>query len=157
MMSSGSATVGRRLGVDVGAVRIGVALSDEHAILASPLVTLERGSNDIAALAALVAEHDVVEVIIGLPRTLTGRSGVSARDAREFAGHLAEALGPVPVRLADERLTTVRARRMLSDRGVRGRRQRAVIDQAAAVEILQTWLEAGPSRRGHGRSAEGGR
>jgi putative Holliday junction resolvase len=90
----------------------------------------------------LVREHDVVEVVVGLPRTLAGRHGTAAEIARRYAEEVARRIAPVPVRLADERLTTVSATRMLSDRGVRGRKQRAVIDQAAAVEILQSWLDA---------------
>lgn len=131
---------GRRLGVDVGSVRVGVALSDPSPVLASPLVTLPRDGS-VDALVALVAEHEVVEVVVGLPRTLAGRHGPAAEIATEFAGQLAERLD-MPVRLADERLTTVTATRVLADAGVRGRRQRAVVDQAAAVEILQAWLDA---------------
>ncbi|MFN2536082.1 MAG: Holliday junction resolvase RuvX [Pseudonocardiaceae bacterium] len=137
---------GRRLGVDVGEVRIGVALSDPAGILATPLVTLSRdrsGGRDLDALAAMVVEHEVVEVVVGLPRTLAGREGPAARAAADYARALGGRLGEgVAVRLTDERLTTVSATRMLAERGVRGRKQRAVIDQAAAVEILQGWLDA---------------
>lgn len=135
---------GRRLGVDVGSVRVGVALSDPTPILATPLVTLsrdERGGRDLDQLAALVREHEVVEVVVGLPRTLAGRTGVAAQSAESYAVELASRVGTVPVRLADERLTTVTAARMLSTRGVKGARQRSVVDQAAAVEILQGWLD----------------
>jgi putative holliday junction resolvase len=136
--------------VDFGEVRVGVALSDPAGILATPLLTLHRdrsggpeSGTDLDALAALVAEHEVVEVVVGLPRTLAGRHGPAAQAAAEYARSLAERLGAgVPVRLIDERLTTVSAARVLAERGVRGRRQRAVLDQAAAVEILQGWLEA---------------
>ncbi|HEX7660311.1 MAG TPA: Holliday junction resolvase RuvX [Pseudonocardiaceae bacterium] len=141
---------GRRLGVDVGSVRVGVALSDPGPVLATPLVTLSRdaeGGHDFDELAGLVREHDVVEVVVGLPRTLAGRHGTAAEIAVRYAEELARRIAPVPVRLTDERLTTVSAARMLSERGVRGRRQRAVIDQAAAVEILQSWLDA---RAAHG-------
>ena len=131
---------GRRLGVDVGSVRVGVALSDPSPMLASPLVTLPR-EGSVDALVALVREHEVVELVVGLPRTLAGKHGTAAEIATEFAGQLAERLD-MPVRLADERLTTVTATRVLADAGVRGRRQRAVVDQAAAVEILQAWLDA---------------
>ena len=138
--------VGRRLGVDVGEVRVGVALSDPSGVLATPLVTLKRdrrGGTDIDALAALVVEHEVVEVVVGLPRTLAGRRGPAARAAEDYARLLADRVGAtVVVRLTDERLTTVSATRMLAGRGVRGRKQRAVVDQAAAVEILQGWLDA---------------
>ncbi|PXY19214.1 Holliday junction resolvase RuvX [Prauserella muralis] len=136
---------GRRLAVDVGSVRVGVALSDPAPLLASPLVTLSRdaeGDSDLDDLARLVTENEVVEVIVGLPRTLADRHGRAAAIAVEYADRLAARLDPVPVRLADERLTTVSASRMLSQRGVKGRKQRAVVDQAAAVEILQGWLDA---------------
>ncbi|TCP46280.1 putative Holliday junction resolvase [Tamaricihabitans halophyticus] len=114
-------------------------------MLASPLVTLARDDHanaDLTQLAGLVAEHDVVEVVVGLPRTLANRHGAAAQAAVDYAKQLADRVTPVPVRLADERLSTVSASRMLSDRGVRGRKQRAVVDQAAAVEILQGWLDA---------------
>lgn len=135
---------GRRLGVDVGSVRVGVAVSDPAPFLATPLVTLsrdERSDSDLDRLAELVTEHEVVEVIVGLPRTLAARHGKAAAIATAYARKLARRVRPVPVRLADERLTTVSATRMLSDRGVRGKKQRAVVDQAAAVEILQAWLD----------------
>lgn len=149
MTSPNAPRFGRRLGIDVGDVRVGVALSDPGGILASPLATLERDrrtDGDLERLAALVAEYDVVEVVVGLPRTLAGRHGPSAQRAQDYADRLAGQLGQVPVRLADERLTTVRAERVLGERGVRGRKQRAVVDQAAAVEILQAWLESAAAR-----------
>ena len=139
---------GRRLGVDFGEVRVGVALSDPSGILATPLITLKRDraqGTDLETLVALVAEHKVVEVVVGLPRTLAGRHGPAAQAATGYARALAGRLGDaVPVRLTDERLTTVSAARVLAERGTRGRKQRAVIDQAAAVEILQGWLDARP-------------
>jgi putative Holliday junction resolvase len=142
--SSVTPSVGRRLGVDVGTVRVGVALSDPQGALATPLVTLSRDSesgSDIARLAELVTEHEVVEVVVGLPRTLAGRRGPAARHAESYAAALADRVAPVPVRLVDERLTTVTATRALRDSGLRGRRQRAVVDQMAAVAILQSWLD----------------
>lgn len=141
---------GRRLGVDVGSVRVGVALSDPAPVLATPLVTLARDADsdtDVDQLAGLVAEHLVVEVIVGLPRTLKDRHGPAAEAAVDYAQRLAARVGNVPVRLADERLSTVSASRMLSQRGVKARKQRAVIDQVAAVEILQGWLDARVSYR----------
>jgi putative Holliday junction resolvase len=135
---------GRRLGVDVGAVRVGVALSDPDGVLATPLVTVRRdveGGSDVRTLGELVAEHAVVEVVVGLPRTLAGREGAAAEAARAFGDALVGSL-PVPVVYTDERLTTVVATRQLRSRGVKGRKQRAVIDQAAAVAILQGWLDA---------------
>jgi putative Holliday junction resolvase len=134
---------GRRLGIDVGSVRIGVALSDPDGILATPVETVRRDRTDkhVRRLAALVAEHDAVEVVVGLPRTLADRSGAAAQDAIALADLLAPRIAPVPVRLADERLTTVVAQRSLRDAGVRAKGQRSVIDQAAAVGILQNWLD----------------
>jgi putative Holliday junction resolvase len=101
-----------------------------------------RTGADLDGLAGLVGEHAVVEVVVGLPRSLSGRHGPAARAAQEYAGALAERIAPVPVRLTDERLTTVSASRTLTDRGISSRRQRQVVDQAAAVLILQGWLDA---------------
>jgi putative holliday junction resolvase len=141
---------GRRLGVDVGKVRVGVAISDPDGILASPLATVPRDMGaaadsvpaDIAELVRLVAEHEAVQVVVGLPVRLDGSEGVAAIDIRAYADRLARAVGHVPVVLADERMSTVVASRRLAERGIRGKRQRAVVDQAAAVEILQSWLDA---------------
>lgn len=134
---------GRRLGVDVGSVRIGVASSDPDGILASPVETVrrDRSGKHLRRLAELVAELQAVEVVVGLPRTLADRTGSSARDAIELAEVLARRIAPTPVRLADERLTTVAAQRSLREAGVRAKGQRKVIDQAAAVAILQGWLD----------------
>ncbi len=135
---------GRYLGIDVGAVRVGVAVCDPGGVLATPLVTVPRdidGGSDLRAIAGLVAEHDAVGVVVGLPRTLAGREGPAAEAARAFADALAGVLD-VPVELSDERLTTVVATQQLRERGVKGRKQRAVVDQAAAVAILQGWLDA---------------
>ncbi|GKU34141.1 Holliday junction resolvase RuvX [Mycobacterium montefiorense] len=134
---------GRRLGVDVGSVRIGVASSDPDGILATPVETVrrDRSGKHLRRLAELVTELEVVEVIVGLPRTLADRTGPSALDAIEMAEALAQRVAPTPVRLADERLTTVSAQRSLREAGVRARQQRAMIDQAAAVAILQSWLD----------------
>lgn len=138
---------GRRLGVDVGTVRIGVSVSDPDGILATPVETVRRDRNGghLRRLAALVGENDVVEVVVGLPRTLADRAGSSAQDAVAVAEELAGRISPVPVRLADERLTTVGAARSLREAGVRAKAQKDKIDQAAAVAILQGWLD---SRRG---------
>ena len=131
-------------------MRIGVARSDPDGILATPLVTLRRDVNagedaipaDISELARLVEEHETIEVVVGLPVTLAGADGPAATAARAYARRLEAVIDPVPVRLSDERMSTVVATRRLTERGVRGRRQRAVVDQAAAVEILQGWLDA---------------
>lgn len=134
---------GRRLGIDVGSVRIGVATSDPDGILATPVETVhrDRSKKHLRRLAQLVDEMEVVEVVVGLPRTLGDRAGPSARDAVELADMLALRIAPTPVRLADERLTTVAAQRSLRDAGVRAKGQRSMIDQAAAVNILQNWLD----------------
>ena len=136
---------GVRIGVDVGSVRVGVAASDPGGILASPLATLARdprGDADIAKLARLVAEREAVEVVVGLPRSLSGRSGPAVTIAKAYASALAERVAPVPVRLSDERLTTVEATRRLAEAGTRGRKGRQVVDRSAAVLILQGWLDA---------------
>jgi putative Holliday junction resolvase len=138
-------TDGVRIGVDVGTVRVGVAASDPGGVLASPLATLARdprGGADLEKLARLVAEREAVEVVVGLPRSLSGKSGPAARAAREYATALAERVDPVPVRLSDERLTTVAATRRLAEGGIRGRKGRQVVDRSAAVLILQGWLDA---------------
>jgi putative Holliday junction resolvase len=132
------------LGVDVGTVRIGVARSDPHGTLASPLTTLRRdnrGDKDVDELAALARESKAVGVVIGLPRTLAGREAAAAAMAREYGGALSGMIAPIPVHFLDERLTTVAAERRLGERGLRGKARRAVVDQAAAAEILQQWLD----------------
>jgi putative holliday junction resolvase len=116
-------------------------------MLASPVETVPAGPGDLARIAQLAGEHDVVEVIVGLPRSLSGREGPAAAKARAFAVELAEALVKagilgVPVRLLDERLTTVSAERVLRERGRKGARRREVVDQAAAVVILQHAIDA---------------
>ncbi len=134
---------GRRLGIDVGTVRIGVAVSDPDGILATPVETVrrDRGDGHLRRLITLVGELDIVEIVVGLPRTLADRAGASADDAVALAAALGARAGSVPVRLADERLTTVSAARSLREAGVRAREQRGMIDQAAAVAILQGWLD----------------
>ena len=131
---------GVRLGVDVGEVRIGVARSDGSGLIATPVETVRRGDGDLARLAALVAQEEAVEVVLGLPRSLSGREGPAAAKARRFAAELAGLL-VVPVRLVDERFSTVTAEAVLRDRGRKGARRRAVVDQAAAVVILQNALD----------------
>lgn len=135
---------GIRLGVDVGTVRVGLAASDPEGILATPVATIERdleSGADRDVIAAAVLEREVLEVVVGLPRSLSGDEGPAAHDARSYAAALAARISPTPVRLIDERLTTIDAHRTLRDSGVPGRAQRAVVDQAAAVLILQTALD----------------
>jgi putative Holliday junction resolvase len=135
---------GRVLGVDVGKARVGVAMSDATGTLASPLETLRRAKNssDLDRLAALVAEHEVTEVVVGEPVHLSGASGASAEDAANYAQELADRIPDVPVILIDERLSTVTAASHLREGGMDSRKQRAVIDQAAAVVILQQFLDS---------------
>ena len=139
---------GRVLGVDVGTVRVGVALSDPTGIIASPLETLRRAKDgaDLDRLAALVVEHEVAEVVVGEPRHLSGASGASAQDARAYSDALAERIADVPVYLIDERLSTVTAASHLREGGIDSRKQRPVIDQAAAVVILQQYLDSRQTR-----------
>ncbi|MEP7332546.1 MAG: Holliday junction resolvase RuvX [Terracoccus sp.] len=141
----GGVRAGVRVGVDVGSVRVGVAASDPSAVLAHPVRTLRRdleGGCDLEALVVLVTELEAIEVVVGLPRLMSGAEGEAAQLAREYALILARRIQPVGVRLVDERLTTVAAHRRLRDSGVPGRGQRAVVDQAAAVLILQSALDA---------------
>jgi putative Holliday junction resolvase len=132
---------GVRLGIDPGDARIGVARSDPSGFLATPVETVRRGKGDLARIARILEEEGAVEVVVGLPRSLSGREGPAAAKAREFAARLARRVAPVPVRLCDERLTTVSAEAMLRDRGRKGTKRRAVVDQAAAVLILQHALD----------------
>lgn len=132
------------MGVDVGSVRVGVAISDPNGILATPVVTLIRDAQrltDMAALAELVEERNVVEVVIGLPRTLRGTDGSAVAAARLYGTAVASRIAPVPVVYVDERLTTVTANRVLRDRGISARAGRRVVDQLAAVSILQARLD----------------
>jgi putative Holliday junction resolvase len=138
---------GRRLGIDVGSVRIGVASSDPDGVLATPVETVARAdkthpqASDVQRIVALADEYEAVEIVVGLPRTLRGEQGKAAKLAVRFARVLARSIPSVPVRMADERLTTVTAARGLRESGVRAKNQRSMIDQMAAVAILQGWLD----------------
>ena len=136
---------GVRLGVDVGSVRVGLAASDPGGVLATPVETIERdleSGTDLGVIAATVLERHALEVVVGLPRSLSGNEGPAAAGARAYAVALAARISPIPVRLIDERLTTIDAHRQLRDSGMAGRAQRAVVDQVAAVLILQAALDA---------------
>jgi putative Holliday junction resolvase len=122
-------------------VRIGVARSDPAGLIATPVETVARGRGDLQRLLAIAAEEEAVEVIVGLPRSLSGGEGPAAVKVREFADRLAGVLDPVPVRLCDERLSTVSAEAVLRSQGRKGQKRRAVVDQAAAVVILQNALD----------------
>jgi putative Holliday junction resolvase len=133
-----------RVGVDVGSVRVGVARTDPSALVATPVETVPRDARgaDLRRIAQIVHDAGAVEVVVGLPRTLRGDEGSAAASARQYATAIARLVSPVPVRLVDERLSTVSAHRTLRDAGVRGRRHRPVVDQVAAVVILQSALDA---------------
>ncbi len=149
------------IGVDIGSVRVGVAASDRGGQVVLGVTTLPRDEGTVPALVALVTERAAVAVVVGLPLGLDGREGRAAVAARTFAGDLAAAVAPVPVRLVDERLTTAAAIRDLQptrgrdgrsrrgatgagrrprDRHLDSRALRTVVDQHAAVMILQTAL-----------------
>ena len=130
---------GVRLGIDVGKARVGVARSDPDGLLAVPVETLPR-AEALDTLVSLTTDYDALEVIVGLPISLRGTDTDSTTDAREFAAQLAEKVN-VPVRLVDERLSTVSAQQMLSSGGTEARKQRQIIDQASAVIILQHSLD----------------
>ncbi|SDJ76584.1 putative holliday junction resolvase [Nocardioides sp. YR527] len=137
---------GVRLGLDPGDARIGVARSDPTGFLATPLETVKKGRGDLARLQEIVAEiaeeSTMLEVVVGLPRSLKGGENPATAKVRDFAASLARRVAPVPVRLVDERLTTVSAEAMLRDRGRKGQDRRAVVDMAAAVVILQHALDS---------------
>ena len=131
---------GVRLGVDVGTVRIGIARSDPHGLLATPVETVPRGDGDLDRILVLAAEIDAIELIVGLPLSLAGTPTASTDDATGFAARLAGAT-KLPVRLVDERLTTVSAQAALRASGRSSRQSRSVIDQVAAVIIVQHALD----------------
>jgi putative pre-16S rRNA nuclease len=131
---------GVRLGIDVGRARIGVARCDAGGLLVVPVETVKRGDGDIAHLTGLAEEYDSIEYVVGLPLSLSGAQTKSTEDAREFASALAQ-VSDRPVRLIDERLSTVTAQRSLHEAGRNVRSSRAVIDQVAATIILQHALD----------------
>jgi putative holliday junction resolvase len=137
---------GVRIALDWGDARIGVAACDREGVLAYPLMTVRAGGDEIAELMAVIAEQEPIEVLVGFPRSLSGGEGPAAAKARERATRLAGAVG-VPVRLIDERLTTVTASQRLSEGGKRAKEQRDLIDAAAAVAILEHALALEQSRQ----------
>jgi putative Holliday junction resolvase len=149
--------IGVWLGVDVGTVRIGVSVSDPDGVLALPIGTLRRDvsdNSDLAQLAELVHERRAVAVVVGLPMTLSGEEGLAAERIRQYAQSLSARVAPIPVRLVDERLTTAVAHRRMAERGLSSRARRGLVDQEAAVQILQHALDV---RRGApGATAAGG-
>ena len=135
---------GVRLGIDVGKARVGVAKSDLHGIPATPVETVPRRPDTVDRLVALATEHDVIELVVGLPLSMSGADTASTADARQLAAELA-ARG-LAVRLVDERLTTVSAQRALHGAGRTTKSSRSVVDQVAAVILLQHALDHERSR-----------
>lgn len=131
---------GVRVGVDVGKVRIGVARTDFHGMLATPVETVKRGQGDIRRILDIVAELDAAEIVVGLPLSLSGGHTASTDDAEKFARALAGSTA-VPVRMVDERLSTVSAQAALRASGRTVKNSRSVIDQVAAVIIVQNALD----------------
>lgn len=137
---------GRRLAIDVGDVRIGVAVCDPQGLIATPVETVAAGSGALERLAALVAEYEPLECVVGLPLSLSGREGPAVAKVRVFAAQLREVIAPVPIRLFDERMSTMTAGSMLRQSTKSGTQKRRVIDQAAATVILQTALDTERTR-----------
>jgi putative Holliday junction resolvase len=151
--AAGGSPQGVKLGIDVGTVRVGVAICDRDSILATPYKTLDRNpkkNSDIRVIANLVQELGAVQVIVGLPRTMKGEEHASAKMATEYAGLLAAELAArdlaVPVNLVDERLSSVTAHRNLHEAGMSSRDHRKVVDQVAAAGILQHALDMQKAR-----------
>ncbi len=132
----------RTLALDLGDRRIGVAVSDETGTLASPVVTLQRvgGKKDFESVGQLARQYEVQEVVVGLPLNMDGSEGPQAEKVREFMVRLERRLG-MPVRPRDERLTSVAADELLQERGMDRHKRKGVIDQVAAVLILQEHLD----------------
>ena len=142
MVSGPNLPSGRILGLDVGARRIGVAISDPLGITAQGLATLQRRNRryDLSELGKLLAEHEVREIVVGNPLRMSGQSGTQAEKMAIFATQLRQAFS-LPVHLFDERLTTAEAHRLLDETGISDTRRRKVIDKMAAVLILQAFLD----------------
>ncbi|PVW06887.1 Holliday junction resolvase RuvX [Microbacterium sp. Gd 4-13] len=131
---------GVRLGVDVGRARVGVARSDPDALLAVPVETVARVGTPIARIVEIASEYDAIEILVGLPVSLNGGETASTADARAFADELAAACA-LPIRLVDERLSTVTAHDALRRSGRSQRKSRSIVDQVAAVVLLQQALD----------------
>ncbi len=133
---------GRILGIDHGLRRLGVAISDPLGLLAHPLATIEGESEEgqVERLVQLVDQYDVRAIVVGMPLTMKGELGKQAEVVRAFVARLARRVN-VPIRAWDERLTSQAARRHLRGVGRKPSRQKKMVDQAAAVEILQSYLD----------------
>lgn len=131
---------GVRLGIDVGRARVGVARCDPDGMLAVPVETVPRAETSVARIVEIAREYDAIEVLVGLPISLGGAETASTADAREFATALGAAL-EVPVRLVDERLSTVSANAVLRQNGRSQKSSRRIVDQIAAVVLLQQAID----------------
>jgi len=140
---------GIRLACDVGKARIGIARSDPAGVLAVPLDAVKAGEGSALEVSALAREYEAIEIIVGLPLTMSGERGPAAEFTEEWVGELVVAT-TLPIRLHDERLTTVQAQRGLHSAGRSTRTSRSVIDSASAVVLLQACLD---SERGSGEPA----
>ncbi len=132
----------RALGLDVGDRRVGLALSDPTGLLASPFGVVERGPSDVADIVRIAEENEAVEIVVGLPLSMSGDSGAQAGKVRDFIREL-RSQTDLPVKTVDERLSTVQAQGMLQRSGRRRQRDRGQLDAAAAAVILQTYLDYG--------------
>ena len=139
---------GRILGLDVGARRIGIAVSDPLGITAQGINTLHRRNrrHDLSELRKLVAEYGIQEIVVGNPLRMSGQTGAQAEKMADFARHLEDSF-ELPVHLWDERLSTAEAHRLLDETGIRDSRRKEVIDKMAAVLILQSFLDARAATR----------
>jgi putative Holliday junction resolvase len=145
--TAGERTRSRVLGLDVGSRRIGVAVSDLLGITAQGLATIQRRNKrtDLAALEKVINEHNVSEIVVGLPLRMSGAEGIQAEKMRLFVEELRKRF-KLPVHLWDERLTSAQANRLLRETEMSIKRRGEVVDQMAAVLILQSWMEAGGGR-----------
>ena len=137
----------RWLGLDIGSRTIGLAVSDEEAVVAAPLRTLERhgGERDLRSVAEVAGETGAGGLVLGLPLDLSGREGEAARRVRALGEALAAHLG-CPVRYWDERFTTAEAERVLLEAALRRSQRKKVVNHVAAALILQSWLDSGAAR-----------
>ena len=130
------------LAIDYGDARIGLAATDPLGIVAHPVETIHRKTTDpLERIAEIVAERGIRRILLGLPLRLDGSEGRSAEKVRHFGQELSERVSGVPLEFTDERLTTVSAAEKLRQAGRPAKRQKDIIDQAAAVEILNAWLD----------------
>lgn len=136
-----SQQTGRRVALDVGGRRVGLAVSDELGMVASPVRAVDIKQEGVSGLVRAINQYSPIEVVIGLPTGMSGREGPQAEEVREFAARLSEHL-PVPITYWDERLTTFAADQALMESGYRGKQRKARVDAVAASLILQSYLDA---------------